>query len=177
MADEVFPNKPSDTPASDPTSAPDPYVSPENQRIELLSYEVHRLRTRLGWLSGLSFAVLILASILAGLTLSVKLQQDQQAQRVGALAGDKAGEVDQINSLNQQIAALNQQVTSLSQQVPQDLANQQKATQAQIKQIQAQIQAINSKAVTSDELNKAIQGVQSESNSGGQPTAPSSPAF
>lgn len=168
MTDETFHNRPDD-PLSEGS-----YVNPDKQRLEQLTYEVQRLRSRLGWVSGLSFAVLILASILAGLTLSVKLRQDQQTQQVGALAGDKAGDKNQIDTLSQQVAALNQQVASLSQQVPKDLANQQKATQAQIKQLQTQIQAVESEAITSQELNEALQKAQSSSSSA-VPIAPSSP--
>lgn len=171
MTNETFHNRPGDDPIPE-----DSYVSPDKQRIDLLTYEVQRLRSRLGWVSGLSFAVLILASILAGLTLSVKLRQDQQTQQVGALAGDKAGDESQIDTLSQQVAALNQQVTSLSQQVPKDLANQQKATQTQIKQLQARIQEVDSEALTSQQLNEALQKAQPSLNSGGQSTTPSSPA-
>lgn len=169
MTDETFHNRPGDVPIPE-----DPYVDPEKQRLDLLTYEVQRLRSRLGWVSGLSFAVLILASILAGLTLSVKLRQDQQTQQFGALAGEKAGEENQINTLSQQVAALNQQVASLSQQTPKDLANQQKATQAQIKQLQTQIQQVESEAITSQELNEALQKVQPSSNNGGL-TTPANP--
>lgn len=168
MTDETFHDRPND-PLTEGS-----YVNPDKQRLELLTYEVQRLRSRLGWVSGLSFAVLILASILAGLTLSVKLRQDQQTQQFGALAGDKAGDESQIDTLSQQVAALNQQVASLSQQVPNDLANQQKATQAQIKQLQTQIQKVDSEAITGPQLNEALQKVQSSSNEG--LITPSSPA-
>lgn len=170
MKNETFDNRP------DNTLPEGSHADSDKQRLEFLTYEVQRLRSRLGWVSGLSFAVLILASILAGLTLSVKLRQDQQTQQVGALAGDKAGDETQIDTLSQQVAALNQQVASLSQQVPKDLANQQKATQTQIKQLQTQIQAVDSEAITSQQLNAALQKVQSSSNNGGQLTIPSSPA-
>jgi septal ring factor EnvC (AmiA/AmiB activator) len=167
MTDETFHNRPDDT------LPEDSYVNPDKQRLELLTYEVQRLRSRLGWVSGLSFAVLILTSILAGLTLSVKLRQDQQTQQVGVLAGDKAGDESQIDTLNQQVAALNQQVASLSQQMPKDLANQQKATQAQIKQLQAQIQKLDSEAVSGQQLDEALQKVQPSLNNGGLTTPPS----
>ncbi len=168
MTDETFHNRPGGDPVPE-----DPYVNPEKQRLDLLTHEVQRLRGRLGWVSGLSFAVLILASILAGLTLSVKLRQDQQTQQFGALAGDKAGDESQIDTLSQQVAALNQQVTSLSQQMPKDLASQQKATQAQIKQLQTRIQEVDSEAITSQQLSEALQKAQPSLNNGGLTTPPS----
>jgi peptidoglycan hydrolase CwlO-like protein len=133
----------------------------ENQHLELLSNEVQNLRSRLNWLSGLSVAVLILAAVIAGLMLSVKLQQDQHRQRAETLTGDQTGVESQVKSLNQQVKSLNQQVKSLNQQVKS--LNQQvaiKASKAQIKPLQAIIQEINSKYITRVQLNTALKEVQ-----------------
>jgi len=177
MADEIFHNRPSDNPA------PDPYVvaeadlvnrhNLENQRLELLSSEVQRLRSRQDLLSGLSVAVLILAGVLAGLMLSTKLQQDHERQKAETLTGDQAGVQSQVKSLNRQVVSLNQQVVSLNQQVAS--LNQQvalKASQAQIKPLQAIIQEINSKYITRDQLNTALQEVQQKLSNGGQSSTP-----
>lgn len=181
MPDEIFHNRPSDNPA------PDPYLvaeadlvnrhNLENQRLELLSSEVQRLRSRQGLLSGLSVAVLILAGVLAGLVISMKLQQDHQRQKAETLTGDQVGIQSQVKSLNQQVKLLNRQVASLNQQVAS--LNQQvalKASQAQIKPLQAIIQDINSKYVTRVQLNTALQEVQQKLSNGGSSSTPS-PAF
>ena len=178
MPDEIFQNRPSD----DPISAP--YVSnegdlvnlnqPEDQRLEVLFNEVRHLRSRLGWITGLSVASLILAGVLAGLTISVKLRQDRQIQQVGSLTSDKAGVERQVNSLNQQVTSLNQRVTSLNQQVA--LLNQQlpqKVSQAQLKPLLSIVQELNSKAVTRDQLNAALQRLQQpQLNNGGPSLTP-----
>ncbi|MBV8883750.1 MAG: hypothetical protein JO235_07075 [Chroococcidiopsidaceae cyanobacterium CP_BM_RX_35] len=170
MPDEVFHDEPSNIPASDP------YISTEaglgnrelmeNQRLEVLFQDVRRLRSRLGLLSGIAIAALLLAAALAGVVISMKQQQDREAQQVGTLTGNKAGVENQINSLNQQVAALNQQLSVVNQQLPQ------KVSQAQLKPLISIVQDINSKAVTRDQLNQALQRVQPQklNNGGGTQT-------
>jgi len=171
MPDEIFQNRPSDNPISAP------YVSnegdlvnlnqPEDQRLEVLFNEVRHLRSRLGWITGLSVASLILAGVLAGLTISVKLRQDRQIQQVGSLTSDKAGVERQVNSLNQQVTSLNQQVALLNQQLPQ------KVSQAQLKPLLSIVQELNSKAVTREQLNAALQRLQQpQLNNGGPSLTP-----
>jgi uncharacterized protein YhaN len=165
MPDEVFHSEPSDIPTSAPYVSTEPSLgSPEvleNERLEVLFQDVRRLRSRLGWLSGIAIASLLLAAVLAGVVISMKQQQDRQAQQFGMISNDKAGVENQISSLNQQVAALNQKLASTDQQV--SAVNQQlpqKVSQAQLKPLISIVQNINSKAVTRDELNQAIQRVQ-----------------
>jgi len=181
MPDEIYANQPSDNPA------PEPYVSteanfvnhhpPENQHLERLAHEVQRLRRQLGWVSALSVAALILAGVLAGLMLSVKLEQDQQKQQVRTLTSHKAEDEHQINSLNQQIVSLNQQMISLNSEVI--LLNQQvplNVSQAQLKPLVTIVDELNSKAITREQLNEALQRIQPKLNNGRQSSTPS-PAF
>lgn len=176
MPDEIFNNRPGDNPA------PGAYVSADagpvnysnsDQRLDLLSQEFQRLRGRLNWLGWLSALALVLAGILAGLLLNMKLQQDRQRQQVTSLTGDKAEVESQINLLAQQVTSLNQQVTAMNQQLPKDLPGQLKVTQAQLKQLQASIQKINSTAVTTAQLNTALQRAQRNVSGGGQTLSPS----
>lgn len=175
MPDETFNNRPGDNPDAGAYVSTDPRVNYnlENQHLELLSQEVQRLRNRLGWLGGLSALALVLAGTLGGLLLNMKLQQDQQKQQLATLTSDKAGVESQISSITQQVTSLDQQVTSISKQVPQNLPTQIKVTQDQLKQLQASVKEINSKAVTSAQLNAALQQAQRNSNTGGQTLAPS----
>ena len=174
MPDEVFQNEPSNIPASAPyvsTGASLGNLEPmEDQRLEVLFQEVRRLRSRLGMLSGIAVVALLLAAALAGVVITMKQQQDQQAQQVGTLTGNKAGVENQVNSLNQQVSALNQKLASSEQQL--NVVNQQlaqKVSQAQLKPLVAIVQDINSKAVTRDQLNEALQRVQPQnSNRGGR---------
>jgi chromosome segregation ATPase len=172
MPDEVFHNEPSNIPASAPPVSTEASLTEpmEEQRLEVLFQEVRRLRSRLGLLSGIAAIALLLAAALAGVVISMKQQLDRQAQQVGLLTGNKAGAQDQINSLNQQVSVLNQKLASSDQQlsvVNQQLA--QKVSQAQLKPLISIVQDINSKAVTRDQLNAALQRVQPQkSNSEGR---------
>jgi septal ring factor EnvC (AmiA/AmiB activator) len=182
MPGETFQNRSGDNPISAP------YVSTEadlanlhqaaDERLEVLFNEVRHLRSRLGWITGLAVASLILAGVLAGLTISVKLRQDRQVQQVGSLTSDKAGVENQVNSLNQQLVSLNQQMTSLNQQVA--LLNQQlpqKVSQAQLKPLLSIVQELNSKAVTRDQLNAALQRVQQPQLNNEGPSLTPSPSL
>ena len=184
MSNEIFPHIPNSNPASSSYASTEAELlnrqNLETQRLELLTDKVQRLHHRLGWMTGLSVAALAIAAAQIGLTISVKLQQDQQTHQVGTLTGNKAGVENQVNSLSQQIAALQQQVTANNQQVTS--LNQQlsrKASQSQVEQLATTIREVNSNAVTKEQLNQALQGlqrVQSNSNNGGQSSTASSTA-
>ncbi len=178
MPDEVFQDRPIDEPspvtyvANEADLVANNYPG-ENQRLDLLSSEILRLKRHLSWSNALAIVSLILAGILAGLMFGLKQQQDQQLRQVSTLNGDKAGVQNQLSSLNQQITSLNQQLTLMNKQmVSLNQQSSQKVSQTQLKPLIAIVQELNSKAVTKDQLNAVLQRVQPKANNGGQLSSP-----
>lgn len=115
------------------------------QRLVILSKEVRRLYTWLGFLAGFS---LILVGTLGGWAIWLKLQQHQLVRQVSSLTAGKA-ETEQVKRLEAQVSLLNQKV-------PEELSSQLNGTQEQLKKLQTRVEQVNTKAVTSEQVNKNL---------------------
>ncbi|HEY9845720.1 MAG TPA: hypothetical protein V6D03_05935 [Candidatus Caenarcaniphilales bacterium] len=132
----------------------------DKQRLAGLAQELRRLYMGVGLLSGV---VLFFVASLSGLTIWLKLEQEQLARQVSSLSAVKA-EVDRVRNLETQ-------VNVLSQKVPKELSSQRKSTQDQLKKLQTRIEAVNARVTTSDQASKNLLQVLQGLNAGGQSKA------
>jgi len=125
-------------------------------------FEMVRLRRWLFRLGGFLAPALIATGLLGGALFRLLDRQEDLEAQIRALQAVKPGP-EQVQDLRGDLERLNQQVQTLNGQVPQNLSSQISTLETRLSELDTQIDQVNTRAeaaVTQEQLNQALQGLQ-----------------
>lgn len=125
-------------------------------------FEMVRLRRWLFRVAGFLAPAFIATGLLGGMLFRFLEYQKDLEDQIRALQAVKPGP-EQVQDLRSDIDRLNQQVQALNGQVPQNLSSQVSNLQTRLSELDTRINQANSRAsaaVTQEQLNQALQGLQ-----------------